>query len=67
MAYAIVLCSTFGLVLWVTVRHERQKSGVPIYSAPRDLRTALGDALVEGLVMACAVAVTIAAVIMRNG
>jgi hypothetical protein len=67
MAYAIALCSTFGLVLWVTVRHERQRRGAPALSAPRDVRTALGDALVEGLVMVCAVAVVIATVVMRNG
>jgi hypothetical protein len=67
MAYAIVLCTTFGLVLWVTVRHERQRRGAPALSEPRDFRTALGDALVEGLVMMGAVVVVIAAVVMRNG
>ena len=67
MAYAIVLCSTFGLALWITGRHERQRRSAPTASAPRDFRTALGDALVEGLVMVSALAVVIAAVVMRNG
>jgi hypothetical protein len=67
MAFAIVLCSTFGLVLWSTARHERRRPGAPALSAPRNFRTLLGDALVEGLVMVGAVAVVIAAVVMRNG
>jgi hypothetical protein len=67
MAFAIVLCSTFGLVLWSTARPERQRPGAPALSARRDFRTLLGDALVEGLVMMGAVAVVIGAVIMRNG
>jgi hypothetical protein len=67
VAYAIVLCSTFGVVLGVTARRERQRRGAAALSAPRTLRTALGDAVVEGLVMVGAVAVVIAAVVMRNG
>jgi hypothetical protein len=46
---------------------ERQRRGAPAFFASRDLRTALGDALVGGLVMMGAVAVVLAAVIARSG
>jgi hypothetical protein len=67
MAFAIVLCSTFGLVLAIAARSEHQRRGAAALSAPRGLRTTLRGALIEGLVMVGALAVAIAVVVMRNG
>ena len=59
MAYATVLGSTFVFVLFVTARRERQRRGAAAPAPPRDSRTALGDALIEGLAMIGAVAIVI--------
>jgi hypothetical protein len=63
---AILLCCAFGLVLFMTARNERRRGDASAPTARRDLRTALGNALVEGVVMIGAVLVTIVAVMMRK-
>ena len=62
---AMVFCTTFGGVLAGSVVHDRMRRNSTAAPLP-DWRTALGNALVEGVVMMAALAVALAAIIMRN-
>jgi hypothetical protein len=62
---AIVFCATFGGVLAGVVVHDRQRRRTTAGPVP-DWRAALGNALVETVVMVGALVVAFVAVIMRG-
>jgi hypothetical protein len=62
---AMVICVTFGVVLAITVAHERRRHARSAPPSP-DWRGALGNGLVEASVMVGAVALTALAIFLRN-
>jgi hypothetical protein len=64
LASAIVVCLTFALALGIAATHDRRRRG-PSPLPSTDWRAALGNALVEAVVMASALGLAAVAIAMR--